>query len=195
MNESNLLSMLGYDIWRIRGRAGVAEFFNQIMGNRAYRVVFSYRLCRYLRSRPFFGAMAFFPLAYFFHRVFTGAICAELPLAVSIGPGFVLQHGYGLVVNKQASIGRDVTLFHEVTIGATAKGVPTIGNRVVVAAKAAVLGPIHVGDEVTIGAASVVIKDVECNTIVAGNPAKVIATGEKARVNFVIDPEPACAEL
>ena len=57
MHKNGFLRTLGYDIWRIRGKKGVVEFFSQMFGNRAFRVVFSYRLCRYLRRRPFIGAI------------------------------------------------------------------------------------------------------------------------------------------
>ena len=39
-----------------------------------------------------------------------------------------------------------------------------------------IIGPVHIGDNVIIGAGSVVVKDVPSNCVVAGNPAKVIRT-------------------
>lgn len=55
------------------------------------------------------------------------------------------------------------------------KGFPTIGNNVTIFPGARVVGNIHVGDNVVIGANSVVVKDVPDNSIVAGVPARVIS--------------------
>lgn len=51
---------------------------------------------------------------------------------------------------------------------------PIIGNNVYIATGAKILGPIKIGNNVTIGANSVVIKDVPDNMVVAGVPAKII---------------------
>lgn len=49
-----------------------------------------------------------------------------------------------------------------------------IGNNVFVGANSIILPNINIGDNVIIGAGSVITKDVLENSIVAGNPAKVI---------------------
>lgn len=55
------------------------------------------------------------------------------------------------------------------------RGLPiTIGNNVWIAANVVVLPGVTIGDNAIIGAGSVVTKDVEPNTVVAGNPAKFI---------------------
>jgi serine O-acetyltransferase len=64
-----------------------------------------------------------------------------------------------------------------VTVGLRHTGVrgsPTIGNRVDIGAGAKLLGPIHIGDDVAIGANAVVIKDVPANSIAVGVPARII---------------------
>lgn len=52
--------------------------------------------------------------------------------------------------------------------------VPIIGNNVEISTGSKVLGPIHIGNNATIGANAVVIKDVPENAVVAGIPAKVL---------------------
>ena len=49
-----------------------------------------------------------------------------------------------------------------------------IGNNVRICTGAIVLGEIHVGDNVTIGAGSVVVKNVPDNCVVVGNPARIV---------------------
>ena len=179
--DRDLLAMLASDTFRARGKAGVGVFAKLLLGDRAFRAITSYRVCRWARTLPAgLSSIAFFP-AYVAHRLLTGAICADIPVSVAVGPGLAINHGYGLVINKGAVIGANATLFHQVTIGASARGIPSIGNDVVLAAQAIVIGAVRVGDGATVGAGSVVLKDVDSHTIVAGNPAKVIATGVPAR--------------
>ena len=96
--------------------------------------------------------------------------------ATRIGVGFNVYHGQGLVVNKKAVIGDFVTVRHNTTIGNARKngGSPVIGNHVDIGANVVIIGEIKIGDNAVIAAGSVVIKDVPPNTIVAGNPAKVV---------------------
>ncbi len=51
---------------------------------------------------------------------------------------------------------------------------PIIGDNVSLGCNVTILGGIHIGNNVTVGAGSVVVKDVPDNCIVAGNPAKII---------------------
>jgi len=84
----------------------------------------------------------------------------------------------GVVIGETASIGDDVTMYHDVTLGGTslASGLrhPQIGNGVIIGAGAQLLGPIKVGDNARIGSNAVVVKDVEAETTVVGIPAKQI---------------------
>lgn len=55
-------------------------------------------------------------------------------------------------------------------------GIPTIGNDVEICAGAKVIGPIHIGDDVIIGANAVVTKDIPSHSMVVGVPGKIIKT-------------------
>lgn len=98
--------------------------------------------------------------------------------AAQIGRRFVIDHGIGIVVGETAVIGDDCMLYQGVTLGMTGhhggKRHPTLGNNVMVGARATVLGNIHIGDGVRIGANSVVLHDVPANVTVAGIPAHIV---------------------
>jgi serine O-acetyltransferase len=84
--------------------------------------------------------------------------------------------GIGVVIHKKAIIGMECLIGTNVTVGGRSgfPEVPVIGNNVYIATGAKVLGPITVGNNVTIGANSVVINNVPDNAIVAGVPARII---------------------
>ncbi|MGI9474149.1 MAG: serine O-acetyltransferase [Rubripirellula sp.] len=102
--------------------------------------------------------------------------------AATIGEGVFLDHGTGVVIGETAVVGNDVTILHGVTLGGTGKASgdrhPKVGDGVFVGASAQLLGNIKIGDHATIGASSVVLKDVPEASTVAGIPARVIKRGE-----------------
>ena len=92
-----------------------------------------------------------------------------------IGGGWVLMHGFGIVLNGGAKIGRNCTMYHGVTIGTIdMKTFPVVGDNVFIGADAKILGNIHVGNNVKIGAGAVVVEDVPDNCTVVGPKAQVI---------------------
>ncbi|GKS64934.1 serine O-acetyltransferase [Nitrospira sp.] len=108
----------------------------------------------------------------------------EIHPSAKIGTGFFIDHGMGVVIGETAEIGDYVTLFQGVTLGGTGKERgkrhPTLGNHVVVGAGAKILGGITIGDNVKIGANSVVLKSVAPNSTVIGVPGRVIKSqGER----------------
>ena len=109
-----------------------------------------------------------------FARFCTGI---EIHPGATIGPGFFIDHGMGVVIGETAEVGENVTIYHGVTLGGTSwrkeKRHPTIGNNVVIGAGAKILGPFTVGDNSKIGAGSVVVNEVPPNSVVVGVPGRV----------------------
>lgn len=105
----------------------------------------------------------------------------------TIGRRFFIDHGAGVVIGETATIGDDVTLYHGVTLGGTSwnKGRrhPSLGHGVLVGAGAKILGPITLGDNVRVGANSVVVKSVPANSTVVGIPGKVVQSKEGLAMN------------
>ncbi|AGA67956.1 serine O-acetyltransferase [Desulfitobacterium dichloroeliminans LMG P-21439] len=108
-------------------------------------------------------------------RFFTGI---EIHPGAKIGQGLFIDHGMGVVIGETAEIGNNVTIYQGVTLGGTGKEKgkrhPTIGNNVFIGSGAKILGSVKIGDNVKIGAGSVVTKPVPGNTTVVGIPGKVV---------------------
>jgi len=102
----------------------------------------------------------------------------EIHPGATIGSGFFIDHGMGVVIGETAEVGADVTIYHGVTLGGTSlnkgKRHPTLGDRVVVGAGAKVLGNITIGSDTLIGANSVVLSNVPSHSTVVGIPGKVV---------------------
>jgi len=120
-----------------------------------------------------------------FSRFFTGI---EIHPGAKIGNRFFIDHGMGVVIGETATIGDDVTIYHDVTLGGTSfeKGIrhPQIGNNVIIGAGAQLLGPIHVGDNARIGSNAVVVKDVPEGATMVGVPAHRAAPAKQAAHGF-----------
>jgi len=115
-----------------------------------------------------------YKVLYLFIQIITGI---ELPCEAKVGKRFTIEHFSGIIVSGDAVFGDDVIIRNGVTVGlrhTSIRGSPIIGNRVDIGAGAKLLGPIHIGDDVAIGANAVVIKDVPSNSIAVGVPAKII---------------------
>lgn len=108
----------------------------------------------------------------------------EINYRANIGPGFKINHSVGIVIGSGVVIGENFTIGQNVTLGGNGgkfketAGVirkqPTIKSNVSIYAGSTVVGPIIIGDNVTVGANSLILKDIEENLIVGGNPAKII---------------------
>ena len=98
--------------------------------------------------------------------------------AARIGRGIMFDHATGIVIGETAVVGDNCSLLHGVTLGGNGKESgdrhPKIGNNVLLAAGAKVLGNISVGDCSKVAGGSVVLQSVPKNKSVAGVPAKVV---------------------
>ena len=117
----------------------------------------------YKISRFFYLKKCYF-WARFWMEVGKRLTSIEIHPGAKIGKRLFIDHGFGVVIGETAVIGDDVVIYHGVTLGGTGKEWgkrhPNIGSRVMIGAGAKVLGNINIGDDVKIGANSVILKDV-----------------------------------
>lgn len=102
---------------------------------------------------------------------------SSIPYHAIIGKGSRFAYGgIGVVIHKRVVIGKNCNIGSNTTIGGKSGhfNVPIIGDNVYISTGAKILGPIEIGNNVIIGANSVVIENVASNMVVAGVPAKVI---------------------
>lgn len=109
---------------------------------------------------------------YRFWSVVTGA---DIPLNSNIGGGLLIPHPNGIVIHPSAQIGCNCLIFQQVTIGATGRGVPTIGGHVDIGAGAKIIGPVNVGDHARIGANAVVRDDVPAGGTFVAAPGHLLS--------------------
>lgn len=157
--------------------------FEVVMTYSGLHAIWSYLIANwFFKKKMYFIARSISQIA----RFFTGV---EIHPGATIGKRLFIDHGMGIVIGETCSIGNNVTIYQGVTLGGTGKERgkrhPDIGDNVLIAAGAKVLGNIEVGNNVNIGANSVVLKDVPDYSTVVGIPGRIVKQdGLKIGKNF-----------
>lgn len=142
-------------------------------------VLFLFRLVSLINRSVITKIVFIFYLA-FYHYFVEWVLGIELPRKLKIGKGLSLFHGQALVINQGVIIGNNCTLRNSTTIGhkkqadGTFSRCPRIGNHVDIGANVVIIGDIEIGDNVIIGAGTVVTKSIPANSVVVGNPARIL---------------------
>jgi serine O-acetyltransferase len=117
----------------------------------------------------------------------------QIPAGTRIGPGLHIAHFGTVVINKGVVMGKNCNLSHGVTIGQAnrgeKKGIPVFGDFVWIGTGAVVVGQVKIGSNVLIAPNTYVNMDVPDQSIVIGNPAKIISRENPTEgyINNVID--------
>lgn len=157
--------------------------FEVVMTYSGLHAIWSYLIANwFFKKKMYFIARSISQIS----RFFTGV---EIHPGATIGKRLFIDHGMGIVIGETCRIGNNVTIYQGVTLGGTGKERgkrhPDIGDNVLIAAGAKVLGNIEVGSNVNIGANSVVLKDVPDYSTVVGIPGRIVKQdGMKVGKNF-----------
>lgn len=111
-------------------------------------------------------------------------IYKTIEIGGDIKGGLMVSHGFSIIYVRSA--GKNLRVGPGVVIGRNGNTFPVIGNNVYVAANSTVIGNIVIGDNVIIGAGSTVTKDIPSDSVVCGNPAKVIRKIEERDLNEIM---------
>ncbi len=165
-NIKDLILYIKSDMYRQNGADTFSKFVKFYIKDRAFRLVFWYRVARYYRGKNFVMAFVSRNILKWLNR----KMCMDLTEMTEIGYGLKILHGYGLMIHSKAKIGNNVTFGHYITIANEKNGIPTIGDRVRVAPGAVILGNVYIGNGSVIGANCVVNKDVPDQDVAVGVP-------------------------
>lgn len=155
---------------------GIPAFMYRIVNNMSLRVVFLFRLACFLKNRRIRV------IPELIRRHLAHHYGCYLSLNAEIGIGLRLPHPDGIVIGENAKIGKDCTIYHQVTLGgrdigdARAGNYPEVGDKVTIFSGAKLIGPVRIGSCSKIGANSVVNRDVPPYSVAAGVPARVLKT-------------------
>lgn len=145
---------------------------------------------------PGIHALMWHRVAHFFYRIkFTGLARfisnlgrfftnIDIHPGAKIGEGLFIDHGAGVVIGQTAVIGKNVVIFHNVTLGSNSVGSrgkrhPTIEDNVIIYANSTIFGDITIGKNSVVGGSSVIKQSVAPNSVVVGNPMRIISVDGK----------------
>lgn len=159
----------------------------EILVNDNFKLLFWFRISSFLQQ--IFGGKfwSIIPLIILRHYKYKMGIL--ISAGTKVGGGLTFAHFSGVVINSCVEIGKNCTIFQNVTIGnvrGEKGGIPIIGDNVVISAGSIIIGNVHVGNNVMIGAGAVVVKDVPDNAVVVGNPARIVSYEGEKHVRYYI---------
>lgn len=145
-----------------------------------YKGVTMIKLIKLLQNNRYFRTLFYFRIGSYSH-LFSWYLKGEQTFIIcaNIAEGFYVAHPFATIIYAK-SIGKNFICHQNTTVGdkndSSKKECPTIGDNVTIGANSCVIGNIRIGNNVIIGAGSIVVKDIPDNSVVVGNPARVIRT-------------------
>ena len=167
-----VISKIKEEIRIIRERDPAIHSSMEVLLYPSFKVMLHYRLAHRLYQKGH----------YFWARFLSQRAARKTGIEIhpgaTIGKGFFIDHGSGVIIGETAIVGDNVTLYQGVTLGGTGKETgkrhPTIGDNVMISAGAKIIGSFTVGENSKIGAGSVVLEEVPPNCTVVGVPGRVV---------------------
>ena len=161
------------DLYRYYGKSNLLTFFKGYLINRGFRFQCAFRLCQDKGLKKIFG--------YFLWTISRTKKDINLPLKTKVGYGLYIGHGGPIVVNPTAVIGNNCNLSQFTTIGSNHDKAAIIGDNTYIGPNVCIVEDVKIGKNVTIGAGSIVTKDIPDNATAVGNYAKVINYNKPGR--------------
>lgn len=115
----------------------------------------------------------------------------QIPSSTQIGNGLRIVHFGHIVVNPETKIGVNFNIFQGCLIGNSVGkhgGIPIIGDNVYMGANSVIIGGCHIGNDVLIAPGALINFDVPDNSIVIGNPGKIIPCESSPTEKYIVYP-------
>jgi serine O-acetyltransferase len=178
MKFGEYIYLLKSDLYRYAGKSNFAGFMYEMILDPGFKYSFWMRTCTYLKQHPVFRYILF-PIAWLILNHYEYKYGISISYQTQIGSGFYIGHFGGIVVSPMAIIGKNCNISQNVTIGQANRGVrkgyPVVGDNVYIGPGAKIVGKVHIGTNVAIGANCVVTKDVPDDGVVVGIPGRLIS--------------------
>ena len=166
-NYHDCICLLKSDYYRVYGRTGtIREIYALALKEPSFMFLFWHRLSQVKGWLWLYAKWR--------HRRLMFKYGLMIASSTKIGYGFFIGHPHGVIINHTAVIGNNVNLSQFTTIGANETRAAVIGDNVYVGPSVSIIENVHIGSNATIGAGSIVTKDVKADAVVAGNPAREI---------------------
>jgi len=177
------------DLYRYTGSVRFKTLLKYIfISGTSFKYIFWLRIAFFSRTN-FFLKILVYPFARLILHHLKYRLGISMYPQTKIGSGFYIGHFCGIFISAECVIGKNCNVSQGVTIGRSNrgkyKGFPVIGDNVFIGPGAKIIGAIEIGNNVAIGANSVITKNIPNNAVVVGIPGKIISyNGSGAYVEF-----------
>ena len=171
--NAQLLEYIKSDLYRCTGKTSFKAFAIAMLRDKGFNYMF------YLRCVQSKSLLRYLALPIYAHKRTWGGI--NIGRFCRVGYGLYIGHGGPVTISDSAVIGNNVNLSQGVTIGSNHGKAATIGDNVYIGPNSCVVEDVKIGNNATIGAGSVVTKDIPDNATAVGNYAKVIHYNDPGR--------------
>jgi len=159
------------DLHRYHGRVSFFLFIKSLLFVKGFKFSFWLRLAKHYEKNRLLRIIPKLMFGYY-KRV----LVSDINYRADIGYALCIRHVFATTFGGSTVIGNNVTILHSVTLGEKNGSYPIIGDNVYLGSGCCVLGGVTIGNNVIIGANAVVTKNIPENSIVVGNPGKIISS-------------------
>lgn len=125
------------------------------------------------------------------HRLCMYHTHIQIPVGTKIDRGFRISHYGHIGINGAAVIGKNFNIApgaHVSYADGKRKGVPTIGDNVILNINSVIVGGVTIGDNVLVAPNTFINFDVPSNSIVIGSPGKIISRDSSPTSKYIVYP-------
>lgn len=171
------------DVYRWEGNKRITSLFKCFLKYKGFRFAIFLRFASSTANVPVINIIS--KLLYALAKII---YTTDINFRCSMGPGFRIHHVFCTTWGPGVKIGANFTALHNVTIAGVNDKYPQIGDNVYIGTGSCILGDVKIGNNVTVGAHTLVNKDVPDNAVVVGSPFRIISY--KGSSNMIKNPLP-----